>query len=307
MGVGYNVLGRIKEAAFHFEKAFEFYPAEMASWYGDVNRISGFVLVKLGDIPGAIERFELLLDGDEGARANGLRSMALLKMYQGKHISAMELFKQAVALNEHSEEPLSEFRNRMYLARAYQSMGMDDDKTEELALSQELAEKGGWGPDWTIFLAIQWANIGDIPKAQAWLDSWIGSNKINEDKEWAVELLRGEIALVEGKLSVAAASIELASQLNQNHGFIKEALGRAYFADGQLEKAEASFLEAIRLMHLGWESQEPWILAHYRLGLVYEALGDAENSRIYLEKFLDLWGSGDEGLVGVTDARRRLQ
>jgi tetratricopeptide (TPR) repeat protein len=99
----------------------------------------------------------------------------------------------------------------------------------------------------------------------------------------------------------------LVDQLYQPQGIVKEALGRAYFAAGQLEKAEASFLEAIRLMHLGRESQEPWILAHYRLGLVYEALGDTENSRIYLEKFLDLWGSGDEGLVGVDDARLRLQ
>ena len=82
LGVGYDYLGQIKEAAIHFEKAFQINPAEMESWSGDVNRISGFVLVKLGDITQAIERFELLSDGEEGARANGLRSRALLKMYR---------------------------------------------------------------------------------------------------------------------------------------------------------------------------------------------------------------------------------
>jgi len=106
---------------------------------------------------------------------------------------------------------------------------------------------------------------------------------------------------------VAVASIKLAAQLYETNGLVKEALGRAYHADGQLEEAKKSFMETIRLMHLGSESQEPWVLAHYRLGLVFEELGDTENSRLYLEKFLELWGSGDEGLVGVADARRRLQ
>jgi len=56
---------------------------------------------------------------------------------------------------------------------------------------------------------------------------------------------------------------ELADQLYQRQGLIKDALGRAYYANGHLEQAEASFLEAIRLMHLGYEPQEPWVLAHY--------------------------------------------
>ena len=307
LGVGYDYLGQIKEAAIHFEKAFQIKPAEMESWRGDVNRISGFVLVKLGDITQAIERFELLSDGEEGARANGLRSRALLKMYQGKHSSAVELFEQAVVFNQRCNAPLSEFRNRMYLARAYQSMGMDASLAKELTLGQELAEGSEWAPQWTIHLAIRLVDNGDTHKAQAWIDSWLHSDKAMEDNEWAVELLRGEIALAQGNLSKAVASLELADQLHlPGFGLIKEALGRAYHASGRLEQAEASFMEAIRLMRLGSESQEPWILAHYRLGMVLEEMGETRKSRIYLEKFLELWGSGDKGLVGVADARRRL-
>ena len=77
--------GRIDEAASHLEQAYEINPAEVENWRGDVNRISGFILVKQGDIARARERFELLLNKDDGARANGLRSMALLNMYQGNH------------------------------------------------------------------------------------------------------------------------------------------------------------------------------------------------------------------------------
>jgi len=307
LGVGYDELGRTKEAADSFDKAFQLYPSQMSNWGGDVNRISGFVLVKLGDFSHALERFELLMDGNDASRANGIRSMALLKMYHGHHTSAVELFKQAIVLNQRNNAPLSEFRNRMYMARAYQSLGMDASLAEELELGQELAETGGYAPLWTVYLATRLVHMGDIPRAMAWVDSWIESEKAMLGTEWATEILRGEIALTEGNFSEAVAYMELADQLSQGQGLIKEALGRAYYASGQLEQAEASFLETIRLMHLGNESQEPWVLAHYQLGILYEEMGETEKSRIYLEKFLDLWGAGDEGLIGVADARQRLQ
>lgn len=307
LGVGYDGLGRFKEAAIHFEKSFQIDPAGMTDWRGDVNRISGFVLVKLGDMIRARERFELLSYGDESTRANGLRSKALLMMYQGYHSSAVKLLEQAVVLNQRSDSPLSEFRNRMYLARAYQTKGMDASLARELALGQELAEEGGWSPDWTIHLAIRWLNTGDTLKARTWLDSWIENNIAQEHNEWAIELLQGEIALAEGNFSEAVTSLELADQLYKTeYGLIKEALGRAYHASGQLEQSVASFLEVIRLTQLGYESQEPWILAHYHLGLVLGEMGETDQSHVYLERFLELWGSGDEDLIGVADARRRL-
>jgi len=307
MGVAYDGLGQYEEAVVHFEKAFQLDPEQMKSWQGDMNRISGFVLVKLGEISRAKERFELLMEGDEGDRASGLRSLALLEMYQGNHSRAVELFKQAVVINQRSEAPLSEFRNRMYMARAYQTMGMKASLAEELTMGQELVKNGGWGPAWAIFLAIRLVDSGDLPGARDLLQDWIDRGWNQGDLEWAVELLRGEIALAEGDPSKAVASLELADQLDQGHALIIETLGRAYYADGQYEKSGAAFLEAIRLKQLGYEAQEPWVLAHYNLGIVYEEMGEIENSRIYLEKFLELWGSGDEGLAGVEDARRRLQ
>ena len=306
MAISYDYLGQYKEAAIHFEKASEVDPNYSMWWGGDINRISGFVKVKLGDLSGAREHFKLIMDGDDASKANGLRSLALLTMYQGKHREAIDLFKQAIVLNQRNNAPLSVFRNRMYMARAFQSLGMQTELAEQLKLGQELAEVGEWTPDWTIFLAIRQVDAGDLSRAREWIEIWTEKGWAQEEYEWAVELLRGETALAEGDPSSAVESLELANQLKRD-GIVKEALARAYYANGQYQLAEEYFLETIRLMQLGYECQEPWVLAHYRLGLLYQEMGEHEKSLNYLGRFLEIWGSGDEGLVGVEDTRSRLQ
>jgi tetratricopeptide (TPR) repeat protein len=306
MAVSYDGLGQFEKAAMHFEKAAEFDPDFPKRWVGDVNRIYGFVLVKLGNLEAAREHFEVLLEGDEGGKSNGLRSLALLNMYQGQHLKAIEQFKQAIVINQRSNYPLSEYRNRMYMARAYQSLGMEAELAEQLRLGQELAETGGWAPNWTVFLALRQVDAGDIGSAGGWIDTWIERGWAEGEDEWAVELVRGEIALAEGDPSKAVSSLELADQLKKD-GLVQDALGRAYYANGQYEQAEETFLETIRLMRLGYECQEPWVLAHYRLGCLYQDMGQEEKSLFYLERFLELWGSGDAGLMGVDEARRLIQ
>ena len=306
IAVGLDDLGRFEEAAVHFERVFELDPDQMKSWWGDVNRISGFVLAKLGDLAGAKERFEILLEGDEGGRANALRSLALLNMYQGKHSEAIEQLNQAIVINQRNNAPLSEFRNRMYMARACESLGMQAELELQLRLGQELAEKEQWAPDWTRHLAIRQVDAGDLASAREWISTWEENGWSEGEHEWAVELVRGELALAEGNSSEALAYLELADQLRMN-SMVKEALARAYYANGQYELAEELFLEKIRMVQLGYECQEPWVLAHWRLGRLYQDMGESDKSLFYLGRFLELWGSGDDGLVGVEDARRLIQ
>ncbi|UCG88555.1 MAG: tetratricopeptide repeat protein, partial [Gemmatimonadota bacterium] len=307
LGVGYDALGRFEDAATHFEKSFAMDSAGTTNWRGDVNRISGFVLVKMGDTARARERFELLLSGDESSRANGLRSLALLEMCSGRHASAVGVLEEAIVLNQQAGAALSEYRNRMYLAQAYSSKGMSAELAEQLTVGETLARQGGWGADWTIHLARHLVGAGDTRRAREWLDSWIRSGAEDGDLRWIVELVKGEITLAEGNPSDAVTALERAdrSRLSPN-GLVKEALGRAYHASGQLEQSAAAFQEAISLKQLGWEAQEPWVLAHYRLGIVLHEMGEAERARSYLERFLELWGSGDDDLIGLADARRRL-
>jgi len=307
LGVGYDGLARFEEAAAHFEKSFAMDSAGTTNWRGDVNRISGFVLVKTGDKARARERFELLLSGDEHSRANGLRSLALLEMYSGRHTAAVGLLEEAISLNQQVDAPLSEYRNRMYLAQAYRSKGMGVQLAEQLAVGQRLAREGGWGANWTIYQALHLVSAGDLQRAREWLNSWIQDGVAEGDLRWIVEYVRGEIALAEGNPADAVAALERADRSHRmGHGLIMEALGRAYQTNGRLEQSVAAFREAIKLKQLGWEPQESWVLAHYRLGVVLQEMGETEQARTYLDRFLELWGSGDDDLQGVADARSRL-
>ena len=307
LGVLYDSQGQIVKASGHFDKAFQLRPEDAENWRGDVNRISGFVLVKLGDTIRARERFEMLLGMEEGARANGLRSMALLSMYRGHHHAAVALLKQAIILNQHVNAPVSELRNRMYLARAYQTMGRDDLLTDELSAGQKLAEENGISPSWVIHLTILQAQSGDLESARNWLNKWTGSQDEAGNDEWVAEFLRGEIALAEGNFPESIAAYERAKQLNLfEAGMMNEALGRAYLANDEPDRAIEAFTKMIQLMPLGYEPQEAWILAHYRLGLLFDESGDSEQAQYYFTRFLELWGSGDQGLPGVDDSRSRL-
>jgi tetratricopeptide (TPR) repeat protein len=82
--------------------------------------------MKMGEIQKAQEIFEMMLSKGDSAKARGHRSLALLYIYQGKYSTAADHLKESILLNKALKSKLSEFRDGMYLATAYQAKGITD-------------------------------------------------------------------------------------------------------------------------------------------------------------------------------------
>jgi tetratricopeptide (TPR) repeat protein len=83
-------------------------------------------------------------------------------------------------------------------------------------------------------------------------------------------------------------------------------LAYANFVGGNLETAKAQYQTMVTDPDLGWEAQEPWILAHYQLGSIHQQQGNVAQALEYYHRFLEIWQDGDDDLVALVDARRRV-
>ncbi|HMD33875.1 MAG TPA: tetratricopeptide repeat protein, partial [Vicinamibacterales bacterium] len=85
-----------------------------------------------------------------------------------------------------------------------------------------------------------------------------------------------------------------------------EALAAAFSAAGRLTDAVARYEELIALHPVGAETQEDWLIAHVRLGELYERTGRPDAARQRYEGLLALWKDGDADLVARKEAVARL-
>ncbi len=121
-----------------------------------------------------------------------------------------------------------------------------------------------------------------------------------------LRLLEGERALTKEQHAEALPLLETAYLLGRNNYFL-ESLAYGYLMSGDLAAAREKYEELITRRELGFESQESWILAHYQLGRISEALADTVQAVEYYGRFLNIWSDGDDELASLTGARIRLQ
>jgi len=304
--VVYDGLGRFEESAAAFARSFELRPQEEMNTWGDVNRISGFVLVKLGDTTNARLRFEKLLSGTTDQQANAHRSLGLLEMYRGRYQAGIERLREAILLNRSENALLSEYRNRLYLATAFRAKGNTSDYERQLEMADRLTREMGFvATSWLVFLGGHYATSGAITDASRILDTMTVRATEDPGDLANVEYMRGLVALAGEDVAGGLESLELAQRLWPSDLYVY-AIGQVSLANGNLDRAESAFLEILERMGLGWETQEVWLNAHYHLGRVYEAQGDTEHAIEYYQRLLDLWADGDDDLVVLEEARARL-
>lgn len=301
----HNARGEHARAVRFYERAFEIQPGLETN--AGLNEEYGHNLVALGRLEDAESVYQEMLRGGPGDRARGLRSMALLRMFRGAYREAAELLRQAVVLHEAEGLPVSEMRDRCFLAAALLRRGLRSDALAELQAARRLALENQVETGFLDKPGILAARMGEIEAARQLVDT---ARARSNDGIWdrtVIRYLEGEIALAEGDHQRAVSALRDALALSPDAQRIPASLARAHLTAGELELAAEELTAVVASSVWTREGQEEWILAHFQLARVLEELGRAEEARARYQTFLGFWGGGDSELPEVREARARLE
>jgi eukaryotic-like serine/threonine-protein kinase len=303
MAVAYRTLNKLQESLDAYSQAFKIDPHQI--YNGDVGREYGAALIEHGDEQGAVEVF-----ADQAANAEtreaGIRSLALLDMYEGRYFEAEKRFKQSLVLLD-SKAYLSAARVQLWLAIV--ADGEDDKRAEAQHLGLAAQNLKRIGPK-----AIFGAWVGQAYARAGFLDQ---AGKMESaitpltDKESADQL--GYLHLLQGEIAVAGKhydrGIELLTLSNKENPtpLSSEALAHAYQQAGKTNEAISAYERFISgQSSLLWEPQQRWLAAHDTLAADYLARGnpgDREKAKQIMVRFMDLWKAADPNLPLLKEAR----
>ena len=90
------------------------------------------------------------------------------------------------------------------------------------------------------------------------------------------------------------------------HAIFYEALAKAFFRSGELEKAKVAYrkIQSLALARLG--CGDIYAVSFYWLGRIAELQNHRGEAGQQLRRFLDLWKNADPGVAEVEDAKKRL-
>jgi len=297
-------LGEYPQALASYERAFALQP-RLATWE-NINHEFGGTYVVTGRYDDARAAFDKMLVGTPSQQARGHRSLALLEMFRGRYGAAVEHLRDAVLLNRGQKSPVSEARNHLFLAVAFQAQGKTQGFHAEMGAAYEIFKTAYLEPALLMYAGKLYARSGDVRRAGELLDTLVRRvNAASPADRAATLLVQGELALARRKAGEAVPMLESAFALDATN-YTRESLAYALAERGSLDDAVGRYQEMVRRTEFGWEAQQYWLLANYRLGQLYEAKGDTLGAIRSYAAFLDAWKDADRGLPDLIDARNRL-
>ena len=311
----YGGLGKHREAIDAYQKAFDLRPDFLTGIY--INHEYGFTLVEAGEPDKAEGVFKTMMQhADRSLASRGFRSLALLEMYRGRFAAAATHLREAILIHRAQNSALSEFRDRLYLATAYATSGLHPAALQEIAAADRITTRMTLSPGWLHLLGRSHARSGRTRDAERLLKQMVatagdptaasGISRSNRADEASIRLMRGEVALARRQAGEALNEFEIAHRVRPQWA-TREALVTAYLGVGRKEDAAKMLAEILANREFGSEAQQDWLLAHLRLGGLYEELGRRDEARKLYEALLSVWSSADADLPAARAAREGLQ
>jgi tetratricopeptide (TPR) repeat protein/predicted Ser/Thr protein kinase len=294
-------LGEHRLALADYDKAFALEP----SWKlgANLNHEYGFAFVNIGEHEKARQVFGLATGGPD--KAKGLRSLALLDSYEGRHRRAVERFREAALINEAAHVAVSAARDRYLLAATLAAMGDQRGASRELDAAARLLAAAA--PQvWLLARVGQaYAALGAVRPAQDMLARARPHLEANNAAQQSdVLLLEAEIALARGRTAEAVACCDRAYR-QWPRSMSLAALARAEAADGATGACLQHYRELMAHPYrsAGWEAQAPWLQAHLDFARLLEKAGQRDEARAVLDALLTRWKDSDGSPVILAPAR----
>ena len=299
----YKSQGKFKDAIDSWQKAFALEPTWVTN--GNLNHEYGVTLVAAGDVAKAREVFDLAIKNRE-LQAMGLRSAALLDMYEGKYRVATSKLEEAIVVNKAARATLNEARNHLFLAIALAGRGDRAGALRELDASFKLRDPKSPQAWLWARVGAMYAGLGALPKANAVLEVVQAETAADSAKQRGVlHWLEGEVELARGKAADALEKLQVADKEGHS-AMTQEALARAHRAAGDRARAAEAYEALDKSLGedcIGWEVQQACLVGKYELAALYQADRQPEKARRQLDELLALWQGADEDLPMLESAK----
>ena len=292
----FQQLDKCDEALIRYTKAFDLEPNRLT--IANLNSEYAFTLARLGRLAEARATVDMAVAKPD-TRMAGLRSLALLDMYEGKYRAASQRLKESLLLSIARKEAITEARNHLFLWILLDGYGDRVKQLQELDAANRCLRSLKNPQVWLYArVGVAYARSRELAKASKCLrDLQPQVDPQSAQSRSFLHLLEGELALAQGTADKAEELLLLADR-DLSSAETVASLAHVYDTAGRRPQAVESYEKLIAggRAALGWEPQQEWITAHTRLAEIYLEQGEKAKAAQVLRPLVEIWREADPDL-----------
>lgn len=273
-------------------------------------RLLGRILQTQGDVGGAEQAFGAMIAGGGNGELSGHAALADLLAATGRYRRARPHFDAAIVAADKRGDALARTTQTIALAELL----FDTDRVREaLQIMSPLAGATPSDPAVVLRLGRLYAQADRVPDAQRMLRVMadLAARKPNPHLRSLQNRLTAEVALRRKRSQEAVDAAERAVDYEPSV-FAIELLARSYDAAQRIDDAIDKYCEVLkRAPERADGDDDPSfrrvVEINYRVGVLLQERGRADEAKTHLSTFAKYWAEADEGLTLKRDAEARLR